>query len=279
MTGTATVAMTDTAPGMPEPAGTRFIPITEIGRDEDVNTRPVNTAWVQASIGTFHAPALGTPAISHRDDGTYIVLDGQNRIALAKACGYGPRIECKVYEGLSKAEEAKLFRLLNAGRNIKPGHRFKARITEQEPVAMAILEAATRAGWEIGLTPATGVITAVSTLDRIWAADIKRNRSGPPAALVNTLQTITKAWQHSPGTTHEAIIAGIGALYVKHGPAINVDEMAARLSTCERGPSGLLGKARGLADVKGGAVAHSVSDLVTDMYNKGRQNRRLPKFR
>ncbi len=277
-TATATMTATDRA-GLPEPAETCPIPMDQIGRDEGVNTRPVNAAWVRRQMGEFSPAVLGVLAVSHRPDGTYVVLDGQNRLALAKACGYGPDIKCSVYEGLDRKQEALLFEKLNDDRTLRPGYIFLARVTQENPVAMAILATAERAGWRIGVDSGLGVITAVTTLETIWSSGQNRWPDDPPFVLANTLQSITLAWQQAPKAQDRALISGIGALYVKRGLAIDVQTMATQLATFGQ-PLDLLQKARGRQGYEGGSVAKSVSVLVTDGYNKGApRGRKLPAFK
>jgi len=265
--------------GMPERAGIGPVPIDKIIRDERVNTRPVDTAWVQGHIPEFNPLGLGVPAVSHRADGTYVVLNGQNRVALALACNYGGEIVCEIYEGLSLSVEADLFLLHNDSRAVRPGHRFKAKLTKKDPAALAIEETAQRAGWTIGVAKGNGVLTAVSTMERLWRDGLRHWPEDRPFALEYTLQTITKAWQHDPAAPDAAIIGGIGHLYVKWGPGVSPDHMAAQLALYERGPANLLIQAKALTTIRGGGTAHSVAELVTKEYNKGGPPRRLKPYR
>jgi hypothetical protein len=269
--------------GLPVPRRTGFVPVSQIGRDQRVNTRPVDEVWVRARVERFHPEALGLPAISQRSDGTFVVLDGQNRLALARLSGWADTdlamIECQIYEGLDLAQEAGLFVLLNDSRPPKAIHKFLARLTEGEPVASQIAAIAERCSWRIADSHGTNAIVAVSTLERIHRADLKRAKGAPPEALELTLSTIAEAWQHTPGATHEAIIGGIGTLYLIHGQAINKADMVRKLAAYEGGPAKLGGDARGLREYRGGAVYNSVAEIVTDTYNRGKKARKLPQFR
>jgi Family of unknown function (DUF6551) len=274
----ATATMTDETE-LPGSVKTELIPIGKIQRDERVNTRPVNEAWVRARIDIFDPLGLGVPLVSRRADGTCVVLNGQNRIALAKACGYTGGITCQILEGQTLFEEAKMFVMHNDDRKLTPVQKFLARITQEEPIALAIEAAVDRAGWEISPDPGPGVITAVSTLEQLWKRDRRHHPDDQPFVVANTLQSITLAWAHAPHASHEAIIKGIGYLYVRHGLIVDVQHMANRLAAYPGGAAKLLINSRGLKDFKGGAVAHSVAELVTDEYNKDRPPKRLPKYR
>lgn len=264
---------------LPVPRRTGLVPVPQIVRDERVNTRPVDEAWVRRRVDSFRPEALGLPAVSLRADGSYVVLDGQNRVALCRAAGVDWQpIECQIYEGLDLAQEAGLFVLLNDGRAPKAIHKFLARITEGEKIATDINRIAEQASWRIAANSASDVIQAVVTLEKLHKGDLRRNPGQPPTVLLATLTTIAKAWGHVTSAQHEAIIGGIGALYLAHGPAIDADHMARQLAASDGGPETLYRRARGLREARGGNVANCVAELVTDIYNKGQKRRRLPKF-
>jgi hypothetical protein len=269
--------------GLPVPRRTGYIPVAQIVRDQRVNTRPVDDTWVRARVSKFRPEALGLPAVSLRADGSYVVLDGQNRVALARLSGWADNdlamIECQIYEGLDLAQEAGLFVLLNDSRAPKAIHKFLARITEGEPVACQIAEIAERCSWRIAANPGANAITAVSTLERIHRADLKRSKGATPEVLERALSTIAEAWQRTPGASHEAIIGGIGTFYLTYGQAIDKVDLVRKLAAYEGGPVKLGGDARGLREYRGGNVANCVTELVWGVYNKGRKTRKLPPFR
>ena len=268
--------------GLPVPRRTGLVPVAQITRDQRVNTRPVDDAWVNRRVKDFHPEALGVPAVSLRPDGTFVVLDGQHRVALHRLAVPDDRLamlECSIYEGLDLAQEAGLVVLLNDGRPLKAVNKFLARVTEGEPVALAIVAVAERCSFRIAANPGQDAITAVATLERVHRTDVKHSRGAPPEVLERTLSTIAEAWAHEPGATHEAVIGGIGALYLMHGPAVDKNQMTRKLAAYEGGPAELAVNARGLREYRGGNVANCVAELVTDVYNKGRKARKLPQFR
>lgn len=268
--------------GLPVPRRTGLVPVAQITRDQRVNTRPVDEAWVSRRVRNFHPEALGIPAVSLRSDGTFVVLDGQHRVALHRLAvpdsGLA-MLECSIYEGLDLAQEAGLVVLLNDGRPLKAVNKFLARVTEGEPVACQVTEIAERCSFRIAANPGKDAITAVSTLERVHRTDLKHSKGAPPEVLERTLSTIAEAWAHAPGATHEAVIGGIGALYLMHGPAIDKAVLARKLAAYEGGPAKLGGDARGLREYRGGNVANCVAELVTDVYNRGLKSRKLPQFR
>jgi hypothetical protein len=274
-------------PGLPVPNRTELVPLALIGRDTRVNTRELKEEWLAKRDGKFSPAGLGVLAVSHRADGTYVVLDGQHRRELACRAGYGgdsAMVMCSVYEGLDLIREAGLVVLLNDGRPLKAINIFLARCTEEDPVATAIREIAERCSWRIGPESKPGVLVAVATLERIHVTDMKassRRKTGLPVVLEETLSTIALAWGHDGAAVNQSIIGGVAACYLKYGPAIRKDDFAARLRDLPGGPENLYHRARGLREARGGTVAACVAELATDEYNKGRRSEKtiLPRFR
>lgn len=252
----------------------QWISVARITTDHRVNTRPVDTAWVDAKVREgFDPDKLGVPTVSKRKDGTYIWLDGQNRGALLKAAGWPTQeIEVRVFEGLSVAEEAALFLGLNDNRRVMPIYKFLARVTAGEQHAVAIAAIATAAGWRIADNYANKGLSAVRSLETVYFATPKE----PGKALAATLRVITEAWGFKPETVNGTVIHGIGLVFVRFGDQLDVPALIKKLSEFPGGPPGLLGKARGRKQVMGGTVANCVGQTVTTAYNERRRAGALP---
>lgn len=258
---------------IPAPMRTELIPIDDIYRDERVNTRPVETTWVSKKAEDFHPEALGKPIVSRRDDGTIVVIDGQNRIALCRKVGWkgwgaDGRIECEVHEGLSLIEEAGLFVQLAGHRSFTAMSKFLARKTQQDPVVLDITAIVERNDYRIDSIPAGDAITAVSTLLKIHANDRRRHPDDPQLTVLNaTLATIVHAWQHTPGATDQSVIDGLGMLYLAYGGFID-DELFRRvLSEYPGGPKQLKAEGASARNVVGGTVGKGVAFIAAQAYD------------
>jgi hypothetical protein len=262
--------------GIPEPVRTERIALSGIHRDPRVNTRELDEVWVARKAARFRAEAIGVPAVSRREDGTYVVLDGQHRCEVLRRAGVTD-VECKVYEGLTVAQEAELFGLLNDGRPLKAIHKFLARLTEGEETACDIARITELSSWKISEFGGNGTITCVVTLEKVHRNDKARKKGAPPRDLERTLRCIAEAWGHRPGATDAAIIGGIGAFFNVYEEAADRGELAKRLAAAyPDGPDGLLGSAKGLRAYRGGSIAMCVGERVWAVYNKERRSRRLP---
>src|SRR4051812_31723657 len=72
--------------------------------------RPRNERKIRKIANNFDPDALGVLYVSKRADGTYVILDGQQRHAALIEMGWqDQQVPCHVYTGLSVADEARLF--------------------------------------------------------------------------------------------------------------------------------------------------------------------------
>lgn len=258
-----------------------WVPLSAIGRDERVNTRPIDYRWVERHVPIFDLSAIGIPVVSRRDDGTIIFMDGQNRGALLRRVGReNEEVLCRVWYGLSLAEEADLFLRLNDSRQVKTIYNFLARVTSQEPVAVALDELVRRHGWTIDSHTGSGQIIAVDALERIYNGDRRLNRGEAHLDAVEaTISTATTAWGHRQEAANGSVLRGIGLVFLRYGDAVSQAELARKLAAYPGGPGGLHGDARGLKALQGGSVSHNVADVVVKTYNRRRSSRRLPAWR
>lgn len=261
-----------------EPTGTRWVAVDNLARDLRVNTRPVDNAWVERHVPIFNPEALGVLAVSARLDGTMVVLDGQHRAELCRRAGHDQPVLCRVYEGLTVQQEAVLFRALNDGRQVQPIYKFLARVTEGEPVAVAISQVVESLGWKIHDQNGPTSINAVVALEKIHSGD-RRSDEPDLGAVFTTLNLVTESWGHRPEAVNGQVLQGVGAVIRRYGDAVQIPELAKRLASYPGGPIGLLGDARGLRGYQGGSVANCISEVVVKRYNERRRSHRLPDWK
>lgn len=109
---------------------------------------------------------IGVPVLSQRADGTFWVLDGQHRITALKMAGDDEPVLCDIQEGLTLADEAELFLLLNSDRPaVRVFDKFKARLVAKDPVAVEIERTVKAAGLRISKAPGANCICAIKALE------------------------------------------------------------------------------------------------------------------
>jgi hypothetical protein len=254
-----------------------WISVDQVTSDHRVNTRPVDTAWVDARVREgFDPNRIGVPTVSKRKDGTYVWLDGQNRGALIRSAGWSnQKIQCRVFYNLTLQREAELFLGLNDNRQVKPVYKFMARITSGEKHAVAIDAIVRSAGWKISDQSNGRGITAVRSLETVYNATPKSLGK----ALTITLRVVTEAWGYKNEAVNGDVIGGIGSVFVRFHDQIDVSALIKKLAEFPAGPSGLIGKARGMRQFQGGTVSQCVAETVVSAYNTRRRSGALPDWR
>lgn len=262
------------------PESIEWVALSAIHTDHRVNTRTFDPNWVERKLREgFDPNGLGVPIVSHRGEGSYVWLDGQNRGELMRRAGWGDqKIQCRVFYGLTLAQEASLFLVHNDNRQVKPLYKFLARVTAGEPDAVAINRIANSHGWKIGETSSEKGITAVVALDKVFQSD-KNPDGGKGNVLELTLRAVTEAWGYKSEAVDGRILVGIGALFNRFGDAIDRAALVKKLAEFPAGASGVLGKARGLQQFQGGTVSHCVAEVIVVAYNSRRRTNTLPDWR
>lgn len=99
----------------------QFLPLSSLLIDPRVQ-RAWNQSWSATIARDFDPGKLGVIHVSLRKDGNHYIIDGQHRAKAAElwlgADCNGQKVECRVYEGLSLAEEAELFVALNTAKKV-----------------------------------------------------------------------------------------------------------------------------------------------------------------
>lgn len=236
--------------------------------------RALDVGWVARKTKEGFIPdGVGVPIISHRDDDTYHIVDGQHRIALANAAGHSDmNLTCMVYEGLTREDEAQLFRILNDRRSVQPITRWLVGVVEKDKKLVRLNEILNSQGWTVGSYRTKGTVQAVAAIH--WVCDMG---DGEKYNLVDlTTQVVTAAWGHDPSAMRAEIVKGIGMVLALYEGTIDVPTLVKRLSMYEIGPAGLISSARGLKALRGGRISDCVADIVITLYNTKRSANRLP---
>lgn len=255
------------------------LPVAKLTVDPDVQ-RAVDKTRVDKIAKDYQRSALGVIVVSRREDGTHHVIDGQHRVHATIAAGYGEEtVPCLVYSGLTKAEEAAMFRRLNNTRAVLPVYKFRVRVVEGEPDAVALNTILERHGWTVEQSKDAGRFAAVAALESVYRG--KRNGPGDNGTICDTLiKVITEAWGHDSAGVRAEVIGGLGALLLRYNTKVDLVKLVSSLSTCPGGPRGLVGKAKGLRDFRGGKLSDALAEVVVEMLNKYRKaNTRLPDWR
>ncbi|MFC0041050.1 DUF6551 family protein [Actinomadura rayongensis] len=253
------------------------LPLSKLVTDHTVNTRLLDGAWVDRRVAAYDPSALGVLSVSRRASGECVILDGQHRAELLRRAGHADTsVDCRVYDGLTPAEEAALFRRLNDSRKVQPLALFLALRAEGDAAAVEITRLAEAYGWEISHRQSSTNIYAVVALQQIYKGGPRQiGSSGNGLAVARVLQTVTRAWGHRREAVHGDLLLGIGLVFLRDGDRVDATALADRLASYPGGPAGLLGAARGVRQIQGGTVAAAVADTVIRAYNRSKRSGRL----
>lgn len=243
--------------------------------------RGLDESWVARKLRTegFKPEVLGVLVVSHRADGTWHVMDGQHRRALAIQAGYPElEIECQVHENLTRAEEAAMFRYLNDKRTVQPLDKFLVRVVEGDPAAKTCHDLLVKHGWKVAMSKHDASFAAVAAIERIYNGGAIRK--GPCPEIVDTmLKIIVSAWGHTADGVRNEIIHGLGMVLLQHFGEADLTKITSELAAMEGGPLGLVGRSRGLKALRGGRMGDAVADIIVMLHNQKKRTNRLPDWR
>jgi hypothetical protein len=243
---------------------------------DPVVQRPLDKRKADKIAADLNLDAVGLICVSRRANGSYSIIDGQHRVDALRTVGFTTdSVDCEVYDGLTLAAEAAMFRLRNNRSSVQKIDLFRVRVVEGDPTAVAINDMLARLGWTVRIGKSDGDLAAVDALERAWNLD----PDGQPPAAERTIAAVTAAWGHNAAGVDRAIIGGVAAVFARYGPDVSTGDLIDRLARYAGGPNNLVGNGRGLSGLLGCTVPIAVAEIVVNEYNRRRKTRALPPWR
>jgi hypothetical protein len=257
------------------------IPADKLGVDREVQRDYTDQNRVAKIVKDFHPEALGTLIISRREDGFLHIIDGAHRQESAVKAGYTDPLDCAVYEGLTKAEEAAMFRLYNNTRAVNVIDRFRVRVKEGDPAAVVLNGILQANGWKVSQSKGRGCFAAVAAFEEVYNRRVRAKEGGSAIGVCGAvIAVITEAWGLDSDGVRAELVKGIGLVYLRYGQEIDGKKLVRILQGHKGNARGLSGRAKGLAAARGGLVADSVAEILVNELNKNKPERtRLPEYR
>lgn len=238
--------------------------------------RRLQPGHVKKIVREFDPVYLGLPDVSEREDGTFWVMDGQNRLAACRLfLGEGwekQHVECLVYSGMSLEDEAEFFEKRNMTKQLTPWAKFKARLTAGEHIATEIVRIATEAGFTVAENHG---LRCVAALEWVYTGVRSHNAADGPKNLARTLGVLAKAWGTQEPFPNGDIVYGVGMFLERYNGEIDMARLIHKLASFSGGFYGVLGKARTLRSIEGGMVSGCVFEVIRKEYNVGLRNKGL----
>ena len=224
----------------------------------------------------FRPHALGSITVSERADGTLVVLDGMHRAEVCRSVGHD-KVPAHVYTGLTVAQEAELFHLLNQTKQPSAISRFLARVTLGDQAAVEMSEILAAHGWRVGTAPEPGNLASVEAMERVYrSASGALPKGTHPEILDQTITILTAAWEHDTTSVQGAMLEGVAQVLGRFGSQADVEKLVAEMSDTR--PAVLIGKAKALRDVQGGTVPGALAKILVNAHNKRRRTNLLPEW-
>jgi len=242
------------------------VPLGDMVNDARVQ-RGLDHTRVASIVRNYNQDAIGVLTLSARDSGAFSIIDGQHRYHAMKEMGLAEdwKQTSRVFYGLSMAQEAELFRLLNNTKKPTALDLFRVRVIEGDEVAIGITDMLARHGWVVSQQLQSGHLRAIATLEKLWRRD-------PLAAeLVITVLSHTWGEDHHPDYVDGRLIDGYGILYARHGEKIDTKTLMHKVSRAFS-PIQIYGKGSALKKIHSSSkrsVGAYVADILENIYDTG----------
>lgn len=235
-----------------------IVPIAMMFVDQDYQ-RPL-TSFADTVENQFNPALVMCLCLSLRKSGKYAVIDGQTRMVATERLGF-LGLPALVYEGLSKADEAQIFELIQtARRNASSWTAFRAALVAKNPEALAIRALVESVkGMTVGDAP--GSIRSVAALRKAYRID--------PGILERAL-IIIKGWLENQPPQGQLITAM--CYFLTRNPDTNDERLERRLKTT--GLEELSLRAANLraskTPVRGSGNAKYLAQAIKNAYDSGK---------
>jgi hypothetical protein len=241
--------------------------------------RGLDTRRVDKIAEDFNRDAVGVLIVSHRDDGTYHVVDGQTRVAAMRKLNLGTeKVQCFVHEGLSLPQEAALFRYHNDSKKTQPITNFMMKVIEREPAAVEMSTILAKHGWQVTGATGRGCFAAVAALE--WVYDgANLGKPGGGKACDDVIAVITNAFGHHPDGVRAELVRGLGLVVLRYGDDLDLRRLIVDLAKHDGGAIGVIGDARQLRKIRSCRIADAMAEVLVGMANKRRKTNRIPEWR
>lgn len=228
--------------------------------------RPANEERINHMAENWKDEALGVVFSSRREDEPRLyLLDGQHRVgALVKQGRKTDLVPTLVFEGLTVAQEAELFVMMNKNRRPpSPSELFRASLVEGNKGAIEIQQVFDSLGLNIeSFNGDQYTVRCVATLWRVYRA---MGASGIDA----TLSLILLSWGDPPpdNAFSQYLVLTLGRILYFNENRIDMDRMRQVLS--KETPNTLLTRAQAIRHLQGGDRTRVLTDVILTAYNKG----------
>lgn len=183
-------------------------------------------------VSKYNPAAIGRIIVGQRDDGTYWIVDGQQRTVAKRKLGH-KTIDAEVFASDGPEHEAKIFRLVNKNRTaLNSLEIYQAALTAGDEAAWDIKKVVEANGFkipkynggnvEVSPEKISKTIQAIATLQSCY-------KVGGTEGIDFVLKTITGAWPNDPLRVREVVLKGIHGFWINRDKTVDLAKLIDRL--------------------------------------------------
>ena len=245
-------------------------------RVDDFYQRGIRPNQLMKIVREFDMCLVNAPKLSFRD-GKYYVYDGQTTTAALKTVlgkGKDLLIECKVFYGLTRADEVELFLKQNGIVDlVQMPDRLKALYNNGDEDVHGMIDDARRAGVFIDSNFSKGQgrhkIVAYAEISRLYVKLKAKNRLGE---YIDMLHVIDSAWDGDPNGFVREILRGMAKFYSVYYGDFESKHLINSLSRIS--PLQIVREGKSL--ISGSSTDTGYARIILQAYNHGRNKNRMP---
>lgn len=248
----------------------REVSVNDLTIDPEVQRWNFNPRKVEAIVKNFKPEVLDIVTVSKRNAATMVIIDGWHRHeAVRRITDSTGTLHCRVFEGLTKAEEAQMFMDLNPGNQPTALDRYRMRIHTGDATILAVDKTVHEYGWSVHPMPGPSHLQCVKALERIQVLGDREEANAD--LLRDTLLVVTRVWGHTREAGTATLLEGVAAFLAdsRKLKQFDQDRLIQQLKEYPGQAFGLIGDAQTVARMSKLRPAMAVADQITKQYNKG----------
>lgn len=245
----------------------RMVSVNDLEIDPQVQRFRYNPRKVEHIVKNYNEAAIGLITVSRRNAVTLVVVDGWHRWeAKRRISDSTGEMLCRVFDGLTLAEEAQMFLDLNPGNQPTALDRYRMRLLTDDPDTLAIDAAIHAYGWAVHPQKGVGHLQCVNALHRVQNL-AKAGGEATEDLLKNTILVVSRAWPGQAEAGAAVLLEGTSAVLNEYREKLDMDRLINQLKDYAGGPGALVNNAQQLSRVTRARVPMSVADLLVKQYN------------
>lgn len=217
-------------------------------------------------VADFDKDALGIPVVGEREDGTFWIVDGLQRITALRKLGKR-EVRVEVFPSRGPEHEAQVFKKINMNRTgLNWGERYKALLASHDELAWKIKSVVEECGYQIvsqrsgadKKEPSGRQLTCIGAM-----FGIAKNHGTDPIKFA--LSVANDVWPGDTMGVYNTMVEGLSIFFVRNDRLVDLDRLIPRLRTVT---AQKVLYAANQASLASSSKGESVADQIQKVYQK-----------